>query len=525
VTLIQYDRPFSAGQLASVLPGSLVFEYSVTQDELRAVRRGILDLGFRKGVKEEISEKRFRELMRQASPQVVDCIGSIAHERDHLRRLTSSSYGFLCDAIRCRIIRLLAEVVPNLGLQKFLKVNSATRGNFLSSLLFEGDFPRPQNCKNRKLTDIYELQLLLFSLTDANPGEGLQTALADLRMSSSRKKRGTRTVTRSASSRQTLITTRHILEMFAILEHGNALSRRFRDTSMVDELLSTASGEYRQLIDLWNSHFGEIKTPPMIEQPRGVGKSVFNWYLKFPLEFYVAADLALWLPFFPDQEYVVPESLSWHDVSPASRFVKALAYFEKTGLRPSPIPPNGRNQMFVDLQDAICREYAWPTPTALVSAWKMAIDDSLAQKSMLWSEMDGTGLVRAEMASQLLSLRQDHPCDFVLNDIDYPQLKTYRPLLWVFPNADGSRYPVPLRAGDQSVFLPFIMTEYSRHLIYQDSAVITPRYSGEFRRTAIRRFSTRLGEIGGWDDSLVTELESHLSSFAARIEGIGVPRR
>jgi hypothetical protein len=92
-----------------------------------------------------------------------------------------------------------------------------------------------------------------------------------------------------------------------------------------------------------------------------------------PLEFYLAAELALWIPVGPGG-VIVPEnrSATWWDIHPGWRFLLILLYFRRSGLQfadPGTFPGTFEAR-YEQLQDEVCAYYGWPTPRALSALWQ-----------------------------------------------------------------------------------------------------------------------------------------------------------
>ncbi|MFO0847114.1 MAG: hypothetical protein U0871_00955 [Gemmataceae bacterium] len=461
--VIAYDRPFSAGPIASVRPGSLAVEYAVSYDAIVRLRDTLHQLG---DLSKRVSRAAFRDEMTRAPAGVVDIIGALAHERDHVRRFLSTTYGFLCDTARCRLVRAVADAVAAVGVGPFFDPSSSGRER-----AEPGPAARPGGAGGGRLAGVHRLQHFLASVTDgavrwgaSPPGGGL--------------------------------TARHVLEMFAVLEQGNGLFRKGCAVDPVTRLLDTMSGEYSYLTDVWMAAFGVAGMEPITQPSRAADDLLFDWYRLFPFELYVAADLALWPPYLPDRGGLGEPGGPWADVSPAYRFVKTLAYYERVGVRPAPIPAARRNELFLELQAAVCRHYGWPTPAALAAAWSRALTTSLEAGRSYWGELDGPCLYRTANAVRLLALRLERPCDLVLNNVDFDRHRIDRPPVWVFTEPDGSKRPLPMRAGDPSLLFPFVVTEMTQFLVSRYRPSMTHLYDRKFREVAAEVYSIHLAQVG-----------------------------
>jgi len=507
-TILDYDRAFSAGHLASIMPGSLALDYNTSYESILQLRDEVKQLD---SIRVHQSRESLRFEMGRASQKVVDFIGSIAHERDHVRRFLSSSYAFLCDSVRCQQVRVTAHAIGKLGPENYAKHNKTVHCMLMRESPSEST---PNNIGDALCYNLRLLEQFLGAITDGMNGNPDASHFKSIHLGSTSPDdvylacpvllHNNRSLTRP------LLNTRHILEMFAILEHGNGLSRKACATEDVQKLLDTMSGEYRQLMGVWNFAIGNGNVGKITSQQRSAGDLVFDWYRTFPFEFFVAADLALWPPYFPDQSVAIADPHSWQDISPASRFVRILERFEQTGLKPTPIPHESRNERFLQLQEELCAHFQWPTPTSLANAWLTKLTTALVTGQSPWLEIDGPSTYRLRNAYALLRLRCEKPADLVLNNIDYVQHKIERPPVWIFTEPDGSKRPLPIRRDEPTLLLPFIMIELTRHLSSGDRAAMSFQYDRKFREIAVSEYSSVLSQIGQWPGGLEDQFYDYL---------------
>jgi hypothetical protein len=489
VSLIDYDKPFSAGQIAKVLPGSLALDYAISFNDIVLLRDEAKRLDT---VRLNDSRSTLRAEMGQASNRVVDFIGSIAHERDHVRRFLSTSFAFMCDAVRCHIVRVVASIIGRHGYK-----------------IFSG-----RNTRSEELAELYQLQNFLYAITDGTQEAVSRSDFRNVSLvlgsQSNRISVSDSTTPLDTGINPVALNTRHIFEMFAILEHGNGLSRKACPIDDVEALINSMSGEYRQLIRIWNSVFGWADIGKITSQSRAKGDLPIEWYRLMPFEFYVAADLALWSPYLPGQPFAIDAPYDWHDICPASRFIRILIRFEQIGLKPTPIPVANRNEQFLEMQAAICRFYNWPTPQFIANNWLSRFVTDRDTGLSTWNEVDGPSMYRMDNSIRLLRLRQSSPCDLALNNIDFVQHKIDRPPVWIFTEPDGRKKPLPIRRTEPTLLLPFIVLELTHHLVTKGRASMSFLYERKFREIAISEYCSVLSQIGEWSGSLEGQLHEYL---------------
>ena len=154
--------------------------------------------------------------------------------------------------------------------------------------------------------------------------------------------------------------------------------------------------------------------------PKGEDEMLIDWHRMFPFELFVVAGLALWPPFLPGVGIPFGDSVTWSDLNPGRRFVKAMGAMRGLGIVPSRDKPQDMNKRFCEIQDAICRALAWPTPQFLAKAWFEHFETSTAE--MLWNALDGSSPFRLENSKILLRARLERPSDIALNNVDVQSL-------------------------------------------------------------------------------------------------------
>lgn len=513
MNLTEYHRPFSAGPFAQIYPGSLVVEFNLTREQildLNAGNRLLTAIG--QADEADRRERTFADVPDDAK----QFLAVRAHEQDHLRRSLSTTFGFLCDTVRNQWVTLAARVVAESARESRDRLAPLPipfvpgRGHFagvLSSIRQRADDGFRLDTLFRGNHDLLEALI-----DDATPGEfasalwgltnGNAEAVAPLTagIDVERDLCSAHPMADTAG-RTSGLTARHILELFAIGEHGNGLLRTGTELSVVENLLKESSHEYATTLLAWRSVFPDAGWPDVAAQARREDDLIIEWYRLFPFELYVAADLALWPPFFPTEALAVDGELAWADVQPGRRFVKVLAAFQALRVQPSVIPADRRDERFLDLQSRVCDHLGRPTPHHLATEWATTLSLHARAETTLWPSLDGPVNYRVANAHRLLTARLDRPADFVLNNIDFHGIGLDGVPGWVFREADDRLSVVAMSRLRETALVPLVMIEGTRGLASNYSRFFDARFDATFRKTAVGVLSDMLARAGGWDDT------------------------
>lgn len=505
-------RPFSAGLFAQIYPGSLVVEFNLSRQEIADLNAGNR---LSQALEQANSRDRRADTFAKVPDEAKHFLAVRAHEQDHLRRFLSTTFGFFCDTLRNQWVTLGSQVVAE----------STRRGNErsipfrLASALKAHSFREALASLRSRSQSGFHLEMLFRGhydllealVDDATPPEFASAlwALANGNVDVAQSLAGGIQVDRKLCAAYPMsdksgqisgLTARHLLEFFAIGEHANGLLRTGTELGVVEELMKDSSREYATALLAWGSVFRESEWPDVESQQKHPDDLIFDWYRLFPFELCVAADLALWPPFFPNEDLSLEGELTWADIHPGRRFVKVLSAMQDLGIQPSVIPAAGRNDRFLELQAKLCDRLGWPSPAFLADEWIAALSNHLKAKTALWPALDGPVDYRIANALRLLQARKERPADFVLNNRDFHGMGLDGIPGWVFREADGRTAIVAMSRLEETALLPLIMLEGTRSISSGSSYFFDQPIDSNFRNRAVEVFIELMAESGKWND-------------------------
>lgn len=508
---VSSHRPFSAGPYAQIYPGSLVVEFNLSRQEIVDLNAGNrLLLALEKAKSHDTRSHTFAGVPDTAK----HFLAVRAHEQDHLRRFLSTTFGFLCDTLRNQWVTLGSQVVAESvrrGDERSIPFRpaSASKGHSFREALAS---LRSRSQAGLHLETLFRghYDLLEALVDDATPPEFASAlwALANGNVDAAHSLATGIKVERKLCAaypmsdkpgRTSGLTARHILEFFAIGEHANGLLRTGMELNVVEELVKDGSREYATALLAWGSAFREGDWPDIESQQKHPDDLIIDWYRLFPFELCVAADLALWPPFFPNEDLSLEGELTWADIHPGHRFVKVLSAMQGLGVRPSVIPAEGRNERFLELQARICDRLGWPTPAYLTDEWIVALSNHLHANSTLWSALDGPVVYRIANSLRLLQARKERPTDTVLNNRDFHGMGLDGIPGWVFREANGRIAIVAMSRLEETALVPLIMLEGTRSVSTGSSYFFDQPIDSNFRNRAVDVFVELMAELGKWD--------------------------
>jgi hypothetical protein len=140
-----------------------------------------------------------------------------------------------------------------------------------------------------------------------------------------------------------------------------------------------------------------------------------------PLEIYLAADLALWVPFFPPRRELDRE-WAWSDVHPGWRFLRTVHWLDRNA-RPFASHddfPGPFEQAYEPLMNTICDHFGWIRPRELADAWLDWSRDAYAAQTtgQYFIEQDSHRLMAI---GELLNTWKRTPCAFSLTLPEFEQ--------------------------------------------------------------------------------------------------------
>jgi hypothetical protein len=509
-------RPLSAGPYAQIYPGSFVVEFNLSRQQILDVNAGNR---LRDALERSKAADRRKETFAGVPEDAKLFLAVRAHEQDHLRRLLSTTFGFLCDALRNQWITLASRLVADAvrtGRERIAPFElpvAARRLSFAEALA---------DCRRLSEDGLHLESLvrghhdLLESLVDdSTPCEfaSAMWALANGSVETARSLAKGINVHRGlcaaypmgdAKGRTLGLTARHVLEYFAIGEHANGLLRTGTDLGVVEDMVRGSGHEYATSKLAWYGVFPEREWPDVASQERHEDDLIIDWYRLFPFELSVAADLALWPPFFPNEDLSLAGELTWADVHPGRRFVKVIGAMQELGITPTVIPAKRRNEVFLDVQARICNRLGWPTPEYLAGVWSKALLRHAQARSALWPALDGPVEYRVANALRLLQARLERPADLVLNNLDFQSLGMDGIPGWAFPEPGGALAIVPMSRLEERALVPLVMIEGTRLLSTGGSYFFGNAIDPRFRAAAAGVLVELLAAAGQWDDSTRT---------------------
>lgn len=519
MSLPPFDRPFGAGASAEFAPGSLTTEFSLTREELRD-----LDPGPRmaQALASAARDAKRGAIFASIPWAAKQFLAVRAHELDHLHRMLSTTFGFLTDVIRCewlkqsgRLIRERAES-PSKSLYPLLSLPKSKAKTFDEALR---EIERPSETVSPTARLVMGQTNLLAALTDTVSPPRFASALWGL--SNAQPDRVHRLRSRPDGSNVSPpverteigrgLSARHLLELFAIGEHGNGFLRTGSSLEEVVSLLGDAQQEYSAAALAWNAAFPEAPPPRVGSHGSLEGDLMFDWYRLYHFELFIAADLALWPPFFPVHGLGVDGELTWDDIDPGRRFERILAALQELRIQPLPIPAEGRNERFLDIQDRVCRRYGWPTPQRLAGLWLGHLRNHRDGSASTWFALDGHSTYRVDNAVKLLELRESRPADFALNNVDFNARGVEGAPVWILRESDGRKAPLPMGKLESKLVLPLMMIEGTRHMFNRDRSMLTPVYDAKFRESTVESLGRMMEVIADWGPGLLTRFldETH----------------
>jgi len=511
--LPSFDRPFGAGSSAEFIPGYLAIDFALTRQQIHDLNPGQLSQALVRSSPDETRSKIHGSL-----PWPTKQFFAVrAHEQDHLRRMLSTTFGFLGDAIRCMWLSLSGRLIEESAsrsersLFPLLGSLAPVANHFNDALLGIG-----QNAAagSHTATLVRGLADLLEGLTDnlspprfasalwgLSNGQPEQVRLLSSGMDLSSPVCSAYPVVDRNGMVQGL-SARHLLELFAIGEHGNGFLRTGSVLNDVETLLLGSQQEYALATLVWQSVFPGFQDTDVDSQPRRDDDLIFDWYRLFPFELFVAADLALWPPYFPNEDLSVEGELHWLDIDPGRRFVRILTALVDLKIPPTPIPAENRNERFLELQERICLRLGWPTPNTLAKLWLDNLNFHLRSGTSPWFALDGASTYRTQNAAKLMALRLASPADLILNNIGFQKEGVLSSPIWIFREDDNRRALVSMGEGEPEL-VSMMMLEGTRHLFNRDRLALSPAYDARFRVETVETVGRMFAKINGWDSALL----------------------
>lgn len=346
---------------------------------------------------------KLENVPRLSDTQVV-LASKLEHELDHLQRSAMTSYGYLLNAIFADRVNSWFSAIREIPDREvrfpihFKETASGTRhlNSFNAERLLQCDALALESFVDINIAEVQEYLAKLGGLPGlADSNNSARIPFADTRAG------------------RVVIGGQAVLELFAVTRERSLLSFALGPDSLSREY--EGSHIHNLAYYLWKTTFGL----PLIESggesdawrsvgiPRG---------LRFPLELYAAADLALWPPFSSEGWIGNP---GWSDIHPGWRFVRILELLQNRS--PSQFtalssPANISNAHFVALQDEWADALGWCRPGVLCNLWRKALEEFSQREShtpTLWSIGEDSGRARSDY--EYMRTRHLHPAAATLS--------------------------------------------------------------------------------------------------------------
>lgn len=447
------EEPLSAGNWAVLHLGSFAMEFACTTDQFMRIQPDLDRLA------EKISGKRRPKRLRAAA----DWFSLRSHEQDHINRLVGTSFGFLLETVRSQWIHSTGQVLTHAFSRNapLLPLGSVPRPDGLLTEDHLAALGHRTESWDSERTLCQGLSDCLKSLFDHVSGSQFISALWGL--TSGRRDRiryllndaqqpGSSGFSfRTPDNQPIVLTTRHILELFAWREQGNSLLDLGYDLRDVVDLFMTRSYEYQLAFEAWKAVVPQARS---LVQNEGLTEKLI-WGESFPFELFACADLALWPPFIPPGR--IDSGYRWYDLNPARRFMTILAALTELEIPLTPARDETLNEKLIDLQNRLCQRLNWPTPQSLAEQWLGYLERELANNSSPWIQLEPEHAFRAPSAVAILRERVRRPAQVILNHIHLDTQGTKGSPIWVFQEPHGGKSFItfqdpPTRYLNQALF-------------------------------------------------------------------------
>src|SRR6185295_5718545 len=175
--------------------------------------------------------------------------------------------------------------------------------------------------------------------------------------------------------------------------------------------LMIAETRYNCVSRLWLGMFPEIgsrwdRALVATNTPR----RPFHFARMYPIELFAVVDLALWIPVGPQGIQSSRGVLSWADIDPGHRFLRAMKLLRSrySGASFHWLSSNydADNRVFVDAQNQFADHFGWPRAGELAASWLSFLQRGNAAQPLAPLFLTHPGAARMEAARRLLKYRQ-----------------------------------------------------------------------------------------------------------------------
>ncbi len=266
-------------------------------------------------------------------------------------------------------------------------------------------------------------------------------------------------------------------------------------------VLVEADIRYSTIMRLWHQFFPEGM--PNGKASMRPGDVITDIYRAYPVEFYAALDLSLWIPLGPYGLAGSGRVMCWEDVQPGHRFLTALSALKNSGWSLTPVTSDDRERRFDETQRWLAERLGWRSPQELAVEWH----DYLARGQ--WYD-DGFIIGCREspvmrMATTILGRRIQNAFDVVCSNVRWPDGDSPRFAVWMTDEGDrGCRMHalVDNQAGDLTRD-SYYLFRGCQVLLFGETSYID-RLDIEHRKEAINVLSRDLA-CESWDEEYFRE--------------------
>ncbi len=356
--------------------------------------------------------------------QLMAC-AKLEHELDHIQRHCSSSYGFLIHRLHSHRIHLFFERVKQsqardeLRFPIFGSVDPGTGGDAWSATHREfiqaGFALKVLECMSGaprvpSIMQQSDAESVLQRIV--GPFHSLATA-SNSPWLIQEAGTGAFPVIKAGSQKPQKVGGQGLLEYLAVSREATVLRYAGLGHLLDHDLMR--SHVHSQAGLMWK-HWAGLPMPMRENLSPGWTSAGVSAGPSFPIECWLAVDLALWPPFVPEGWSPSERGWTWFDIQPGWRFARILEYFKTLDLRFRLFltEQDIASDWMLDLQSKVCEHFGWPTPHELAGVWR-TYWEGVARGSEGRPLFIQDDQERAEATVELLATRLRDPFRFVLS--------------------------------------------------------------------------------------------------------------
>lgn len=400
--------------------------WSISREE---VERLLRPSDYLAAVKQHSDKSTIREAFAEFPEDSRYTSAVLAHERDHLFRNLSTTYGFL--------YRFLFDYTF-WGATQLLKEASKQNSAFLFPLLGRHEkavyriASMPGNAAGRELLSgnqheaipgLVASVLAFLSAIEWNdlrlprqkPLVGLVPALLVVLDQNSLGCVDPSTVDLITPENGLELNARGLLESMALLETysmggWNNVSGEFIAEQL---MLKVGHSEYTSIVSAWS-----VKHRNRFHGRKNIRKEdwITGAYGILPVEFYAVVDLALNPPFTPSG-FQDGKMWEWNDIEPGARFWLASNWLAEVDEPCTSMSDDSREERFIEVQQKLCEVFGWPTPKELAIKWYEHFSSDAWKITPTF--VAAQGYQTSSLVAHLLKKRIESPFDLVVNNLGF----------------------------------------------------------------------------------------------------------